>query len=861
MYHIIFNLFHKMKILHYIPLTYARLSLLVAILIATTATTAAAVTTKDVTGTIGYTKVTGEEEWNITGDLSLTDCIEVAEGAKLTIKNATAAPVTIRHADGNVKSFFYNYGELHLGDNASERIILDGGSNFDWDINTHKLTPDASTKEKKAVLIRQRGLLYMNNVTITDFCAKAYLPAMLCQTRKKTFIDNCLFKECFGEQVACIIVNSEDSNLNPDDTAISIKNTTFRHCEGGEKYNDDLGLGYCYSGIIRNIGLATSNISLENVEIKENYLAGGGIICNLSFRGTLTVDGCTISDNRVGTYGAGIWTEGSFEATGNPTIIENNYAKSGGAGFTITTYGGGAWKLYGTRTYEFNNKLIIRNNTTDGVGGGVCVLFNEKTNLEDGTIFDIKFNGATIENNSAAVSGGGIYFNNSVPSEKNYTFTTHLDGGNIKGNTAPIGAGIYARNIDISHSNLETVCTIDGNKASKGGAGIYINGANISLNKADVSSNEATTNGGGIYLESGALSMVSGDIHGNTCKQNGGGVYISNTATEEKNSTFSGGKIYANTAKNGGGICADGNVAFTISNSSIYNNTANNGGGICVINGAKMTYENGLIRNNKAISENAYPTGFQKSESEIEGFGGGVFIAGSSSKSSSLTFSLSASTNFGLYGNGADNGGDDIFTNGYNTSVSIPDVSKMKLSEFNVPVSENALFWAEDYQTNDTHYGDGTKINESWTGKNDRYRYTLNNMIVPYKVGAPQTLTKYTSVALGYGVVFAKIVKEGLKYGESAIFTITKEGDSEPYMRILLTGNSDNSETSQTVALVPGKWTVEETKWSWAYSSDKTKETIELLNNDNPSKNIFTFTNKPKSDTPPHSEAIKKNSF
>ena len=77
-----------MKVLHYIPLAFARLSLLVSLLIATTATTAAVIT-KDVTGTIGYTKVTGEEEWSITGDLYLTDCIDVAERAKLTIKNAT----------------------------------------------------------------------------------------------------------------------------------------------------------------------------------------------------------------------------------------------------------------------------------------------------------------------------------------------------------------------------------------------------------------------------------------------------------------------------------------------------------------------------------------------------------------------------------------------------------------------------------------------------------------------------------------------------------------------------------------------------------------------------------------------------
>lgn len=495
------------------------------------------------------------------------------------------------------------------------------------------------------------------------------------------------------------------------------------------------------------------------------------------------------------------------------------------------------------------------------------MLFNDQTSLEAGSTFDINFNGATIEQNTANVSGGGIYFQNKTPADKDYTFKTNLNGGKISNNTAPIGAGIYAETIDVGHSiSGDDVCTIDGNIATAEGAGIYIKGANISLNSADVSSNKADTDGGGIYLEGGTLTMTSGDIHNNTCGQKGGGVYITNTAIDNINSTFSGGKIYANDARNGGGICANGNVTLTISNSSIYNNTAKNGGGICVIGGANMTYKNGLIRNNKAVSDMSYNTGYKMSETEIEGFGGGVFIAGTAEKESKLIFDMSESVNtFGLYGNAADNGGDDIFTTGNGTSVTIPKVSGMTLSEFNVPVAENALFWAEDYATNDPNYGEGTKSNTEWTGTNVRYQSALNNILKTYSVPAPQTLTKYTSLALGYGVVFVTIEKIGLNEGESAIFEITKDGATEPYMRLLLTGKKNPDGTlqkvSQIVALVPGKWNVKETNWSWTYSSNQPINGItkEIINES--SDKVFTFVNTKKSNLSPNGESIVKNQF
>lgn len=335
----------------------------------------------------------------------------------------------------------------------------------------------------------------------------------------------------------------------------------------------------------------------------------------------------------------------------------------------------------------------------------------------------------TISENTSAYSGGGILMYKSLGGTTSLT-----SGAIIEGNEALSGGGI-AIGADAAVTELPSM-TITGGQ---------------------ITNNTATAgNGGGFSIKHGTVT-VSGnsEISYNNCGNYGAGLYVTNSESDRVSTTFDGGIIKQNGHTNcvaGGGICVDGNIDFTTT-ASIEDNQALNGGGICVINGANMTYKSGLIRNNKAeTSIVSYTTGYQKGVTEIQGFGGGVFVADNGSK---LTFSMSAGTSLGLYGNLATNGADDLFANGNGTTIVIPNVNNMALTDFKVPVPSDALFWAEDYTTNDPNYGYGTKIDLSWTNENSRYRNALNNLLPVQKVvladsEVTRTLSCYTSLALGY---------------------------------------------------------------------------------------------------------------
>ncbi|MGM9841501.1 MAG: hypothetical protein ACI31D_04795, partial [Candidatus Limisoma sp.] len=598
-----------------------------------------------------------------------------------------------------------------------------------------------------------------------------------------------------------------------------------------------------------------SKLMLNNCTFYENYARGlGGAVSN---EGTVELTGCTIRNNYAGLGGGGI---ASF-----PFSLAESW--SGNANGLVLNSGNIITK---NETKETSSAGSPFGTTYPSGGGGIWILMNK----ENWTCNAVIGEGNEISENTSAYAGGGILLYKSDGSTTSLTSAANIH--NNKSTNAGGGGGGIAIGAE-GDSELPSV-TINGGEIYENestdyhGGGVYMPGGKFTMSAGTIRDNSAALNGGGFYIQNGTVNITSANaqITGNYCRKYGAGLYVGNTGDSYINTTFSGGTINRNGARGcmaGGGICVEGKVNFTTTNTNIENNVASflygNGGGICVIGGAKMTYESGLIRNNKAGSSTtaSYNTGYQKGVEEIGGFGGGVFVAGNNS---SLTFDMGTGKSLGLYGNTASNGGDDVFASGDGTSVTIPDVSEMTLSEFKVPVAENSLFWAEDYATDDPNYGYGTKIDGSWSGTNGhnvRYRYALNNMLEPFKVPA-QTLTNYTSLALGYGVVYIKIVKENLKEGESAIFDITKEGATEPYMRLLVTGDSTNS-VSQTVALFPGTWNVKETNWSWTYSSDQSANGITrtIDNDSSDADRTFTFVNTKKSDVTPNSEAIIKNNF
>jgi len=179
--------------------------------------------------------------------------------------------------------------------------------------------------------------------------------------------------------------------------------------------------------------------------------------------------------------------------------------------------------------------------------------------------------------------------------------TLTMTDGEISGNTAEIGGGIYNRgNFSLSGG------TITQNTAEEG-AGVY-NGnnatpdsANFTMSGGEISNNIANRGGGGVdNCDSCIFSLTGGVISGNTAKQGGGGV----NNHHDGRFYLIDGIISGNTANWGGGVSNWGSD-FIMSGGEISNNTATNtasGGGGVALDGHRFNMTGGIISNNRALN-------------------------------------------------------------------------------------------------------------------------------------------------------------------------------------------------------------------------------------------------------------------
>lgn len=673
-------------------------------------------------------------------------------------------------------------------------------------------------------------------------------------------------------------------------------------------------------------------------EVPQISLTGGNISSNTAGKdggglfmpaGSFTMSGGNIDgNNATAGYGGGVAmgsTNTEFEH-GTPVITLN--AGSNIKNNTAGKDGGGIYVPAGTFTMEQGN---ITGNITAGYGGGVAMgdtirtfgSFVPKFILKNGDISD----------NKSAFRGGGVF----MPAG-----TFEMDGGNIYNNMA--GYNNTATNDDKykpgSGGGVGLMKSADGklpvftlnsgniynNTANNGnGGGVALSAGTVSISNCDIYGNIATTSlkfedntelffnekvrgsGGGIAMRNGTITVSgSSNIHTNECSKFGAGLYVYKTYSGDTpgdydtGSSFTGGTFHDNGKSTttpclaGGGICVEGPVEFSFG-ANVESNQAYNGGGIALGAYAKMTYTGGHIRNNHAIHRPGTvnpTTGYNCRVYEIDGMGGGIFMG----HHTELKFA-SGITNFGIYNNIAEHGADDIFANGLSSTVNLPEVKNMTLDELGL--DKGQLFWVEDYVTDDTHYLYGTKVMDTakdYPGtehgahlyKNWRYRYALNNEGYGfYDVDGGQVLTCYTSLALGYEIIYINIEKKGMKAGDSAMFKIASKNSDETYkdyMTVLLSYQTDRVPGSEAtdasgvttvtlkkrICLIGGYWRVAEvTNWSWAYdllktnldtgSPDTITKTIKLSSTSSEDERTFTFENKYKSGIPKNDEGVKVN--
>ena len=547
-------------------------------------------------------------------------------------------------------------------------------------------------------------------------------------------------------------------------------------------------------------------------KISENVAdtAGGGVY--IAGAGGFEMNGGSVYKNETtaeDSNGGGVFLNGG-DFTMNAGNIEGNESKRQGGG--VLMYGG-AFTMTGGQ---------INGNTTTTNGGGVCIIGVQTDNTMSGS-FTMQNGNPQIKENKGD-NGGGVYIYGG-----NFTMTSGSitsNGQRTSGqNVESRGGGVYIKGIKLGEATYGNFTMSNGtieNNSSNDGGGVYIDGGSLNVTSGNIFDNTANANGGGVYILNGTVNMgeagKGGRIQQNECYRYGGGVYVYNSDTISENPVevnLEGGTVEGNDAKYGGGICVDGNISLNIGNIEIASNEAINGGGVCLMNNAQMTFSEGQIKNNNAISDSdeIYITGYKKNIDEIKGFGGGVYL----SANTRLVFDNTAEK-LGLFGNIADNGGDEVFANGDGTYVNLPDVSHMALDGY---AGASNLRWIEDYTNNDIHYDKGTHLKglDNWSKEQTTLRYReairLNGTIYNLPSGSNVVLEDtYVSFALGYEVAYLTITRTGLRLGESAIYELYKNDENN--FRIIITGDGTDSVTKK-IAVTAGEWIVREMPWSWTY--------------------------------------------
>ena len=158
-----------------------------------------------------------------------------------------------------------------------------------------------------------------------------------------------------------------------------------------------------------------------------NNTDGGGIFCNASSK-PVTIDNCTIANNRVENLGGNDYGNGGGLYLHAGTVnITNSYIGLEEEGNTASGQGGGIYIENGAiAILEGGN--TIQYNTASGQGGGIYIKKSSYSSTYYATAQLKGLGGNIIQNNTANGKGGGVYKDGSLKVEGLVTITNNTAG-------------------------------------------------------------------------------------------------------------------------------------------------------------------------------------------------------------------------------------------------------------------------------------------------------------------------------------------------------------------------------------------------------------------------------------------------
>ncbi|WP_404307455.1 CHRD domain-containing protein [Neorhodopirellula lusitana] len=387
--------------------------------------------------------------------------------------------------------------------------------------------------------------------------------------------------------------------------------------EGGGLWNSSTGT------LDINGGAISSNVASGD----ESDNGGGGVFND---GGSVTIDDAAIAQNVAdGTAGSGggILNDGGSLTIGGVTNIANNRANRAGGGIEATA--GSTTILTGVKL-DSNSAGVSPATAAPGNGGGLHISGSGNATITGGTVDNntaaseggglwndsgtMIVTGTTITNNTASGmnddNGGGGLFNNGG--------TLEISDATITGNSSdgPRGGGGGVMNVamgvlDISGTTISNNTATGTMMGDGGGAVLNIDGS-VTINDSILSGNTAlgtSGSGGAILSRAGSLTVSDSTIAGNSANRAGGGIELGRATVVLTNVVIGGDEasdgnsvagVGANPG-NGGGIHTTFETNITITGGRIQNNSAVEGGGLWNSGTGSLTVDGTTIADNTAV--------------------------------------------------------------------------------------------------------------------------------------------------------------------------------------------------------------------------------------------------------------------
>lgn len=424
---------------------------------------------------------------------------------------------------------------------------------------------------------------------------------------------------------------------------------------------------------------AETNVTITSSAEEKGKITGGN---NLSNGGGFSIQDATVSlhnlsitENKAIGDGGGVTGGGGIYAKDAKLTLDNVHIYENTADLEEheAADGGGILSIGGALTIK--NNSVIENNTAIDDGGGICAS-NTLVNIEASVIQD-----------NHSLYGGGLY----VTGKNSCTITqnTRIQNNRAEYMTSkqketefmvPIGGGIYCGDgLDLTIQNSTVALNIGG---EQGGGIVAYSIGELILDHAEITNNNATV-GGGIF----ALCTAAANTH----------ITLRNDSSINKNSAISfGGAIY------GAPVLKGIPLSITVESSSIYDNEAANGAGIAIYNqfdkkdatitiksggklyGNKATngYGGGIYSQNTTITIGENTTNSDSNGEESITNNNGASICNNQASVGGggiygFNSNIILAEDNALYNNAALTAGDDLFTFGTDSMISLADATKM----------------------------------------------------------------------------------------------------------------------------------------------------------------------------------------